>query len=307
MHMSVTARLKTLSAAATRRQCRLWILIGIGLCLMACAGLPDYARPVALDSGALQKQDVIGYRRLHRADFKGLQPPPGFDHRMGAAICAYLENNIEAESFEFRYLGKDNYSHVYEVTVNNPRIHAFMDRDCSWWNPELADSASEYVLEHEGIHFAIFEIAARKWSRELETAIFRLVGIDEAELKRDMQKQFDNFWEGRKSELDLRNLEFDEQTSAVFDPERQKQWLATVRSELADSDTAGNFEPASSCATDARTRQALQRARHALGDTGYRPSLVDLVDEAEAAARPPECDPVRARILADKAYELSTQ
>ncbi|HKJ51506.1 MAG TPA: hypothetical protein VKB27_08380 [Gammaproteobacteria bacterium] len=305
--MTVTARLKRLSAAATRRQYRLWIVACIGLYLIACARLPDYARPVALDSGTLQKQDVIGYRRLQRADFKGLQPPPGFDHRMGAAICAYLENNIEAESFEFRYLGTANSSHVYEVTVNSPRIRAFMDRDCSWWNPELADSASDYVLEHEGVHFAIFEIAARKWSRDLETAVFRIAGSDESELQRDMQKQFDNFWEGRKSELDARNLEFDEQTSAVFDPERQKKWLATVRSELADGDTAENFDPASSCATDALTRQALQRARQALADAGYRPSLIDLVEAAEAAARPPECDPVRARILADKAYEISTQ
>lgn len=254
------------------------MLACLGLCLAACARLPDYARPVVLDSGDLQKQDVIGYRQLQRADFKGLHPPPGFDHRMGAAICAYLENNIEAESFEFLYLGMENDDHVYEVTIKNPRIRAFMDRDCSWWNPELADSSSDYVLEHEGIHFAIFEIAARKWSRELDDAVFRIAGSDESELKRDMQSQFEDFWEGRKNELDARNLEFDEQTSARFDPERQKEWLATLRAELANVGSALNSDSAATCAEDARTRQALRRARQALEDGSQRPSLTDLVE-----------------------------
>jgi hypothetical protein len=307
MYEHATACQRKLSSASAGRRYRLSILACIGLCLAACARLPDYARPVTLESGDLRKQDVIAYRQLYRDDFRGGQPPPGFDHRMGAAICAYLENNIEGGSFEFRYLGMKNQSHVYEVTIDNPRIRAYMDRDCSWWNPELADSSSDYVLEHEGIHFAIFEIAARKWSRELEDAVFRIAGSNEAELKQDMQSQFDNFWEGRKNRLDARNLEFDEQTSAIFDPERQKEWLATVRAELADGGNSGNLEAASACATDAPTRQALQRAKQAIAEAGDSPTLAGLVEEAETAALPPECDSVRARILADKAYRLSTQ
>lgn len=286
---------------------RLPVLACLALSLAACSALPKYARPVTLDIDQLEMQDVIRYRPLERSDFKGEQPPPGFDHRMGAAICAFFENNIDDGSFRFVYLGMENYRHVYDVTLDDPQVWALMDRDCSWWNPGIDENVEAYVLEHEEVHFALFELTARKWSEQLETTVFRISGGDESELKRDMQAQFDEFWQSGKHELDASNLEFDEQTSAVFDPEMQKQWLAGLRGALSSGVATGISPPDPACPEDAKTREALARARRALKDLLDRPELAGLVDEAEAAARPPECDPVRARILADKAYRLSTQ
>jgi hypothetical protein len=283
---------------------RLTFVACLSFLLAACSTLPDYARPKILSADQLQMKDVIAYRSLQRSDFKGEQPPPGFDHRMGAAICAYFDNNIEADSFEFEYRGMEDYRHVYEVTLKNPRIWALMDRDCSWWNPGIDEEMYEYVLEHEEVHFALFEITARKWSAQLEATLFLISGSDESELKQDLQAQFETFWERGKQELDARNLEFDKQTSAVFDPERQKQWLATVRDELSAVSAAS---PARDREVDARTREAPDRAREALKIDDEGPGSTSAIEEAGAAALPPDCDPVRAGMLAVRDYRLARQ
>ena len=50
--------------------------------------------------------------------------------------------------------------------VHNLAFTAFMDRDCSWWNPQYTGLPHEYILEHEQIHFALFEIAARRLNQQ---------------------------------------------------------------------------------------------------------------------------------------------
>lgn len=294
--------------------CRLLALACLGLSLGACSALPDYARPVTLSADQLRMKDVIRYRPLERSDFKGEQPPPGFDLRMGAAICAFFKNNIDAESFEFTYLGLDNYRHVYSVKFKKPRVWALMDRECSWWNPGIDESDQAYVLQHEEVHFALFEIAARKWTEQLESTEFRISGGDESELKQDLQAQFDEFWESGKHELDSRNLEFDERTSAVFDPEGQREYLAMVRAELSSGVAAGISSPAPDCTPDAQTREALTRARRAIEAAAAASEGVseqgktrDLIEQARAALGPPACDPVRAGMLADEANRLAEQ
>jgi hypothetical protein len=252
-------------------------------------------------------RDVIAYRKLERADFRGEQPPPGFDHRMGAAICAYFQNNVDADTYVFEYLGLENYRHIYRVSFRNPRIWALMDRDCSWWNPGVDEDLSDYVLEHEEVHFALFEIAARKLTARLEAAEFRIVGSDETELKNDLQTQFDRLWKREQENLAARNLEFDEQTSAVFDPDVQHQWLARVRLELSAVAGTAPSPTAGGCGTDGEARAALDRARLALETAGRKIELTGLIEEAEAAALPPECDSIRARILADKVYRLAAE
>ena len=42
-----------------------------------------------------------------------------------------------------------------------------MDRECSWWNPQHIGLPHEYILEHEQIHFALFEIAARRLNQQV--------------------------------------------------------------------------------------------------------------------------------------------
>ena len=279
----------------------------LAVLLAGCSALPRHARPVLLeDPDYLRKEDVIEYRRLTRADFRGVEPPPGFDHRMAAAICAYIEPQPEQETAQVEYLGEESGKHVYTVTYRNPILRAKMDRDCSWWNADSSDALPEtYILEHEQIHFALFEIAARELSGAIDETSFRFRGADAEELKQDLQSQVKEYLRREVDDFMERQLVFDEQTSAVFDPERQREWHAMVREELGTEsfDTVG--VPAIACSPDDDTRAALANARRVLRNSNYRPSMLELLEEAQAAAGPPECDAVRARILADKILQIA--
>ena len=281
----------------TPRLTKILLLTWIVSLLIGCATLPHYARPVSVDADSFRMEDVIHYRELERSDFKGEEPPAGFDRRMAAAICSQVKPFIEME-----YQGQENGSHVYLVKFREPAFRAIMDRDCSWWNQDVDAAGEEYILEHETIHFALSEIAAREWNANLPWDSVRISGLDEAELMQDLESQTDEFFRPRREELLQRNLRFDEETSAVYDPVKQKQWLLKVQQELSRYESQAL---AMQCEPDADTREAMKNARLALRLGSYRPAILELVREAEAAAGLPECDRVRAKILADKALELA--
>jgi len=276
------------------------MVASLALLAVSCARLPHYARPVTVSMEDIKMEDVIFFRDLQRSDFKGEQPPPGFDHRMAAAICVYVQPELD-----FTYLGHENGSHVFQVSFGQPAFRAVMDRDCSWWNSDMTGEDTEYILEHEGIHFALFEIAARDWSENIPWRVIRVTGEDEAALIENTRARTDAYLERRMDELMQRTLEFDEETSAVYDPGRQKQWLLEVREELAASAAPLAATTDGQCGMNADTRAALAAARKALRDSHYRREVLELVEKAQAAALAPECDQVRATILADKAIDLA--
>ena len=59
------------------------------------------------------------------------------------------------------------------------------------------------------------------------------------------------------------------------------------------------------CKARDETLDAIRRARLALKQSNYRTSMLVLIREAERAARLPECDQIRAHILADKAVDFA--
>ena len=143
------------------------------LCAAALLGgcstsrLPDYAAPsVSFVSKELDMTDVISYRPLVRDDFRGKKPPSSFDERMAAVTCVYTQPVVDKNSIEILPLSSGFGEQEYEVTFHNLRYRALMNRKCSWWNQGISGLDEDYVLEHEQIHFALFEAAARDWSQE---------------------------------------------------------------------------------------------------------------------------------------------
>lgn len=63
--------------------------------------------------------------------------------------------------------------------------------------------------------------------------------------------------------------------------------------------------PQRECEINQITLDAIYSAKESVIDAGSNTDAFDLIDEAEAVAGPPECDSVRARILADKAVQLA--
>lgn len=298
------------SSRVPRLFCRLSMLLFSAIAFVGCttSKLPDYAAPKVtfVSDMDMDMSDVIGYRQLTRDDFRGKEPPSNFDERMAAVTCVYTQPVVDREGIEIEPLASEDGEQVYKVTYNNLRYRALMNRSCSWWNNRMGDFDEDYVLEHEQIHFALFEAAAREWSREPPLQV-RVKSQSRIAMKLDVKRQFEAQMRQRLDLLREENLRFDEDTSVGHNPARQKKWLQGVMTRLNKNADVAALETGGYCQIDAAARESINNARAAMIYAAERAAVGELLDEAESATRPPECDNVRAVILADKAYELARQ
>jgi hypothetical protein len=216
-----------------------WLL---ALLLLGCSTLPEYAAPKGgvVDAGQLDSSDVIGYRQLTRADFRGTQAPPEFAPvaaRVGAATCGQVRTTADT-TFSINWRQETPTSAKrHWVEVKKLEFMALMDRRCSWWNEKAASRAPGYVLQHEQIHFALYELGARKLNA-LVASISRDMkaeGSSQQEVQAHAQKALNEALQKATEELLERNREFDEDTSLGYRPDRQRAWLKKVTEELAET------------------------------------------------------------------------
>jgi len=80
---------------------------------------------------------------------------------------------------------------------------------------------------------------------------------------------------------------------------------AMAASETNQQSTTEESRPVEECKISDVAREAIEEARAQLKQNKYRGQMIKLIDQAEAAARLPECDSIRATILADKAKQLA--
>lgn len=207
----------------------------------ACSTLPDSAAPQGgvVAASELDDSDVIPYRALTRADFRGTAVPQPFAavaDRVGAATCGQVRTTPDTQMFvqgvtppggETRYFAK----------VKRLRFRALMDRSCSWWNDKVASFAPAYVLEHEQIHFALYELGARKLNERVEDIVKDVEneGSSVEAVQAHAEDAINGALEDAVGDILDRNREFDEDTSLGYQPARQKEWLARVTEELAET------------------------------------------------------------------------
>lgn len=216
-----------------------WLL---ALLLVGCSTLPEYAAPKGgvVDAGKLDSSDVIGYRQLTRADFRGTQAPPEFAPvaaRVGAATCGQVRTTADTTFLINWRQASPTSEKRHWVEVKKLGFMALMDRRCSWWNEKAASRAPGYVLQHEQIHFALYELGARKLNA-LVTDISRDMkaeGGSQQEVQDHAQKALNEALQKATDQLLERNREFDEDTSLGFRPDRQRSWLKKVTEELAET------------------------------------------------------------------------
>ena len=207
------------------------VLFAIPLLFFACGGLPDYAMPQerAHAPGARASADSIRYRDLRRGDFKAKRPPAQYGahaERMGAYTCG----NIVAEEPIAIRIEPDGRRYVARAPTLE--IHAEMDRRCSWWNAKLRDAQPpEYILQHEQIHFALFELAARDMQARGRAIAARGATVEAAHAA--FQRALDRMREDATQAMLDRNADFDRDCSGVHDPRAQQRWYDRVRAELA--------------------------------------------------------------------------
>jgi hypothetical protein len=244
MAHSMTAR-----RAAGAVPCRLVISL---LLLVACASpperddeppvlpvLPDYAAPQGgiIDPAEVDRSDVISYRRLVRGDFKAENPPgerSQYASQLGAVTCAHIVTAPDLQ-LEIRSIRLPDGRTHYRATPLHLQFYAEMDRKCSWWNSDQAGLSERYVLEHEQVHFALFEIEARALNssvREIE-AEFDVVEESPEVAALIARKKLEGHLAASLEHVLARSREFDRSTSMGEHRERQSKWWDLVQSELS--------------------------------------------------------------------------
>ena len=179
----------------------------------------------------LQKGDRIAYRELTPADFRADAPPADmkkYAERMGAVTCAHVFT--EPDPVYYIEQTSDGFRGAYERLS----FVAKMDRECSWWNPKKGQVPKEYILQHEQIHFALAESAARRLDAQAKRIVAELrpKGPTQKSVEKVLVGTVESLMEKAMSDLMDRNLAFDRDTSNTYAPEKQQAWYDEVITEL---------------------------------------------------------------------------
>ncbi len=214
-----------------RRTCRLPFL---GLLLTTVVAAQSGQTKV---SAALDSADVIAWRKVGRGDFRGDRPPGAFAFGTGAirpvaVTCAYVVASPRARIYPYRVPGAEA-DVAYQVRVEGLSFHALLSRSCSWWNPN-AEISPAYVLQHEQMHFDIFEIAARRLNREVPGLLeaMDVRGPSEQSVVDGAQRHVQAALARALDETAARNQKFDLETSYGFEPTRQDAWRMSLDRDL---------------------------------------------------------------------------
>jgi hypothetical protein len=210
--------------------------------LGGCSRLPSYARPqgALMDPSAVDGEDLIEYRMLTREDFQGEKPVgEAAQHMdaMGAQTYAIVRPDPQLKIWITGTQQPNGSMHYSGKITELLHFRAEMDRKRSWWNPTLKDVPESYVLEHEQTHFAIAAAEAHKLNlRAAElTAEMHATGDSQEEVRDAIQKKLDDVIRGALEDLMEQNGKFDEDTSARYEPKKQRAWFLRVSAEIGQN------------------------------------------------------------------------
>ena len=243
--MSATAKV---FGCRLRPVCRLAALCFWAALLAACTQLPDYARPRLIHSDGLPQTSATGftYRDLTIEDFRAdALLEPMITHSAAINAHAAVRIRVTADS-SFGMVQGHLYGQAYFFgTIEHVGFEAVMLPERSWWNPGMAPGLRNYVLQHEQIHFALTEVAARRLTEEAREWASKVLVVKptphevRSELARQIQLKVDTAME----ECLKRHLAFDEDTSMFYNPQRQQWWHWTVEDELKTTSPSIHRQP----------------------------------------------------------------
>lgn len=218
--------------------CHILLLLLLGL-MVSCVQLPEHAQPrlVFPPIDNLTSREGFGYRQLDIKDFKATFLPADYrqyDHEIGAQSCISIRPSRDSK---FNVV-QSSYQNMlfYAGTISQLTFEAIFVPDCSWWNSKIAKSREQYVLQHEQIHFALAELAARKLTDEINSEVksYLAIGNTYNEVQKDIMEKL-KILEQEAMEKSLEeHTDFDEDTSLFYDPRVQRRWLENVNVRLAE-------------------------------------------------------------------------
>jgi len=222
-----------------RRRWKLLLWVFLSGLLAACAQLPEYARPRfhVPENGAAASREGFAYRPLTVEDFQAASLPPeysAYDQHLNAHSCISIRpaRDSRARITQGVY-GKQS---IYLGSIPQVTFEAIFVPACSWWSPEVPEGRKAYVLQHEQIHFALAELAARQLTREAREEMKDYLAINNSyqavqeELKTKLKDMAHAAMESSFEE----HTDFDEDTSLYHDPRAQRFWLEEVEERLVE-------------------------------------------------------------------------
>jgi len=210
--------------------------------LIACAQLPEYAKPRKIQIDEIHKSIPTGfiYRQLTREDFRATSLPENLPmHAKSIHAQSAITMRITADSnlsiTRWPSLDQTNYF----GRINHLAFEAVMIPDNSWWNPKINGAMIGYVLQHEQIHFALTELAARKLTRDAQKWVSNLSVIKQSPQKvySEIVQQIKGMINSAMEANRKRHLKFDEDTSLFYNPSWQAWWLEMVEKELKQTES----------------------------------------------------------------------
>jgi hypothetical protein len=211
----------------------------VSLLVLACSTLPAPAAPQdGRPSAGVGDEDLIRYRILHRADFKGRVPPAGTitrgEYELAATTCVDVRADppVSVQVVSITGPGGDT---RYEGRIRHAQFRAFMDRACSWWNPNSRNA--EYTLQHEQIHFAIVEVATRRLNEAARHLVsqLRVTADTHQDAVRAVRTRVEALFDEHDAAARRRERDFDADTSLGRNDQRQQEWWRRIERELRDS------------------------------------------------------------------------
>ncbi len=204
-----------------------------------CVTLPEYGKPRFVAPGVDNPGNKEGftYRKLERKDFQASSLPEAsrqYSHNIGAQSCVTIRPSEDAKIT----IVQSHYDTMlfFAGTLKQVSFEAIFVPDCSWWNPAIPTDKEEYVLQHEQIHFALAELAARELTSKAvdEMNSYLAIGNDHKEVQEEIAKKLRGMGEETMQVSLKEHTAFDEDTSLFYDPRVQKRWLQNVNIRLGE-------------------------------------------------------------------------
>lgn len=211
------------------------ILLGLIL-LAGCSRLPAYSKPRVEAGDASTASQGISYRDLNVADFHAVVLPEDLrshDHHLNAHTSVALRTQPGAR-YVFAFSAGDG-RQLSCGRAENLAFQALMLPQSSWWSRTLAKDKETYVLQHEQIHFALMEVAARQLNRRAakEQDQLTVCAADSETAQARLSATIDRWIADSQDETLKLHEDFDEATSRLYAPKVQQWWYDRAMMELS--------------------------------------------------------------------------
>ena len=210
--------------------------------LIACAQLPEYAKPRRIQIDEIHKIILTGftYRQLTPEDFRATSLPENrsvHGKSIKAQSVTTIRITVDSNFSITRGPALDQIN--YYGSINHLAFEAVMIPDNSWWNSKIEAAMTGYVLQHEQIHFALTELAARKLTRDARKWASKLSVIKQSpqQVYSEIVQQIKGMINSAIEANQKRHLKFDEDTSLFYNPSWQAWWLEMVEKELKQTES----------------------------------------------------------------------